>query len=152
MLRKRGYPNRLGVRGWAVGGSWGPERYLYTLHRITGLGILTYFLMHIFVTSRRALGQGPWDEVMGFFKNTHVLGIPVFVLGEFFVYLAFAFHAVNGIRLFMIEMGWGVGKPIEPIYPYATSVGGQRPLAIAALAVAAVLALMGGFNLIGGGH
>ena len=39
MLKTRGYPNRLGVKGWAVGGHWGPERYLYTLHRVTGLGL-----------------------------------------------------------------------------------------------------------------
>jgi len=54
MIRIEGRPNRLGMRGWAVGGRWGLERYLYTLHRVTGLALLAYFLLHIFVTSSRA--------------------------------------------------------------------------------------------------
>ena len=39
------YPNRLGIKGWLAGGKWGPERYLYFLHRVTGLGLLFYFLI-----------------------------------------------------------------------------------------------------------
>ena len=64
MEKDRGHPNRLGVWGWVGGGSWGPDRYLYTLHRVTGLGLLFYFLVHIVVTSSRALGEGAWDASM----------------------------------------------------------------------------------------
>jgi len=52
-------------------------------------------------------------------------------IGEYLVFAAFAFHAVNGIRLVIVELGWGVGKPIEPVYPYRTSVDAQRFLAVA---------------------
>jgi len=48
--------NRLGLWGWLGGGRWGVERYAYILHRLTGLGILCYFLMHVVVTSLRAKG------------------------------------------------------------------------------------------------
>jgi len=51
MKNGTGYPNRLGVWGWLGGGRWGVERYLYTLHRVTGLGLLAYFVMHILLTS-----------------------------------------------------------------------------------------------------
>ena len=37
MLESKGYPNRLGPWGWIGGARWGPDRYLYSLHRITGL-------------------------------------------------------------------------------------------------------------------
>ncbi len=57
MIENKGRPNRLGIVGWLAGGRWGFERYLYTLHRVTGLGILAYFLMHIVVTSSRAFGE-----------------------------------------------------------------------------------------------
>ncbi len=140
MLKTRGYPNRLGVKGWAVGGRWGPERYLYTLHRVTGLGLLFYFLLHIVVTSSRALGEEAWARAMD-----TVTG-PLFVLGEYAVFVAFAFHAVNGLRLVLVELGIGVGKPIEPIYPYRTSVDVQRPLAVAVVIVAAILIVVGGFE------
>jgi succinate dehydrogenase / fumarate reductase, cytochrome b subunit len=135
-----GHPNRLGVKGWLAGGRWGPERYLYTLHRVTGLGLLLYFLAHIFVTSSRALGMKSWDEAM------KTVGGPVFHLGEFLVFCAFAFHAMNGIRLVLIELGLGIGRPIEPVYPYKTSVGHTRPLAIGAMVLAAVGVVLGGLN------
>jgi len=139
-MASRGHPNRLGILGWIGGGRWGFERYLYTLHRLSGLALLAYFVMHIFVTSARALGPESWEQAMG------VVSGPLFRLGEYAVFAAFAFHAVNGIRLALIELGYAVGRPIEPVYPYATSVGRQRRLARAVLMIAAVVALWGGLD------
>jgi succinate dehydrogenase / fumarate reductase cytochrome b subunit len=140
MLEYKGRPNRLGIWGWLGGGRWGAERYLYTLHRLTGLGLLAYFLMHIFVTSARAFGQQAWQQAMAQVAGT------IFTLGEYAVFVAFAFHAVNGIRLVLIELGIGVGKPIEPVYPYRTSVDVQRPLAVGVMLIAAVLVVLGGLD------
>jgi succinate dehydrogenase / fumarate reductase cytochrome b subunit len=142
MLENKGHPNRLGVWGWLGGGRWGFERYLYTLHRLTGLGLLFYFLLHIFVTSARALGQDAWTASMG-----RVSG-GVFVIGEFLVFAAFAFHAFNGIRLALIELGFAIGKPIEPIYPYRTSVHEQRPLAMVVMLLAGIVLVAGGYNFL----
>jgi succinate dehydrogenase / fumarate reductase, cytochrome b subunit len=140
MLEYKGRPNRLGIWGWLGGGRWGAERYLYTLHRLTGLGLLAYFLLHIFVTSARAFGPAAWQMSM-----SRVQG-PLFTLGEYAVFCAFAIHALNGIRLVVIELGLGVGKPIEPVYPYRTSVDVQRPLALGVMLVAAVLVVLGGLD------
>jgi len=139
-LAVKGYPNRLGIWGWVGGARWGPDRYLYTLHRITGLALLFYFLMHILVTSSRALGRGAWEQTMA-----RVTG-PFFTIAEFLVFAAFVFHAVNGIRLVLVELGFAVGKPIEPIYPFRTSLDVQRPLAVGALLVAAALAVAGALD------
>jgi succinate dehydrogenase / fumarate reductase cytochrome b subunit len=140
MIESKGHPNRLGLWGWLGGGRWGVERYLYTLHRLTGLGLLAYFLLHIVVTSSRALGKAAWEQAM-----STVTG-PLFKVGEYLVFVAFAFHAINGIRLGIIELGFGVGGPIEPVYPYRTSLDVQRPLAIAVLLLAAVIIVMGTLN------
>lgn len=139
-METRTYPNRLGIWGWLGGGRWGFERYLYTLHRLTGLGLLAYFLLHIFVTSARVFGRVRWDASMALVTG------PLFKIGEYLVFAAFAFHAVNGVRLGLIELGFAVGRPIEPVYPYATSVGRQRPLALAILVLAGALAVWGGYN------
>ncbi|RPJ74281.1 MAG: succinate dehydrogenase [Acidobacteria bacterium] len=142
MIDTKGRPNRLGIAGWLGGGRWGFERYLYTLHRLTGLGLLLYFVLHIFVTSSRALGPESWEAAMG-----RVSG-GIFVLGEYLVFAAFAFHALNGIRLALVELGIGIGRPIEPVYPYRTSVHAQRPLAIGIMILAGILAVVGGFGFL----
>jgi len=134
------YRRRLGIRGWAIGGRWGIERYVYTLHRITGLGILAYFLMHIIVTSSIALGQTQWEWWMALFSATP------FKIGEFLVFVAFAFHGINGIRLVLVELGFAVGRPEAPVYPYRTSLNVQRPLLAAVMIVAAVIIVAGGYD------
>jgi succinate dehydrogenase / fumarate reductase cytochrome b subunit len=113
---------------------------MYTLHRLTGLGILAYFVIHIFVTTTRALGRESWESAMAGVTGTF------FVIGEYLVFVAFAFHALNGIRLVLVELGVGVGKPIEPTYPYRTSLNVQRPLAVGAMLLAAILVVVGGLD------
>jgi succinate dehydrogenase / fumarate reductase, cytochrome b subunit len=137
-MQKRHRKNSLGIWGWLGGGRYGLERYAYSLHRITGLGILAYFLMHIFVTGSRLGGEQKWESTMAFFQQ------PIFKIGEFLVFLAFAFHAANGVRLILVELGYGLGKPARPVYPYRSSVMRQRPVMIAVMAVAALLAFLGG--------
>jgi succinate dehydrogenase / fumarate reductase cytochrome b subunit len=137
MLKREGHPNRLGLKGWVAGGRWGPDRYLYALHRLTGLGLVVYFIAHIVVTSSRALGQEAWEAAMGTVSGG------VWVVGEYLVFLAFAFHAVNGLRLALAEVGIGTGAPIEPVYPYKTSLDAQRPWAILALVVVAAIVVVG---------
>lgn len=140
MLESKEHPNRLGIRGWFVGGRWGPDRYLYSLHRLTGLGLLTYFVLHILVTSSRALGQEAWEQSMA-----RVSG-PLFLVGEFLVFVAFAFHAINGVRLALAELGFGVGRPIEPIYPYKTVLDVQRPWVTTVLVLTGALIIVGALD------
>jgi len=133
--------NNLGLWGWLGGGRYGMERYAYALHRLTGLGLLAYFLMHIFVTGTRLGGPQKWESTMAFF------GTPAFKVGEFLVFLAFAYHAINGIRLVLVELGYLIGKPGLPAYPYNYSTLRQRPLFVAAMVIAAVLMIIGGADL-----
>ncbi len=139
MAEIKRYDNRLGIWGWLGGGRWGVERYAYILHRVTGLGILFYFLLHVCVTSLRAKGIYLWTAD-GFFHQ------PIFKLGEYAVFAAFAYHACNGIRLVLVELGIAVGKPIEPVYPYKTSLNVQRPLLIAMMILAMLLLAAGGYT------
>lgn len=145
MAEMNRYDNRLGLWGWLGGGRWGVERYAYILHRITGLGILLYFLMHTVVTSLRATGLYLWDAGEFFDK-------PIFKFGEFLVFAAFAYHAFNGVRLVLVELGFAVGKPIEPVYPYKTSLSVQRPLLILMMILAAILLAAGGYEFLGLGR
>jgi succinate dehydrogenase / fumarate reductase cytochrome b subunit len=146
MEKSIGYGNRLGLKGWVLGGRWGFERYMYSIHRVTGLGILLYFLLHILVTTSRAFGMETWEYWMG------VVTHPIFAVGEFLVYAAFCIHALNGIRLILVEFGIATGKPIEPVYPYRTAVHKQRPLLVVMMVFAALLVLLGGYDFFVTGH
>lgn len=141
MTEIKRHDNRLGVWGWLGGGRWGAERYAYILHRLTGLGILLYFLMHVVVTSLRATGTYLWVEG-GFLHQ------PIFKVGEFLVFAAFAYHACNGIRLILVELGIAVGKPIEPVYPYKTSINVQRPLLVVMMILTVVFLAAGGYTFL----
>lgn len=132
--------NRLGLLGWFSGGRYGMDRYAYALHRLSGLGILAYFIMHIFVTGQRVEGVEQWESAMAFFSS------PVFKIGEFLVVLAFSFHAVNGIRLIFVELGWCIGKPGVPSFPYSYSTLRHKPVFIVVMVVAAVLMIIGGVD------
>jgi len=59
--------------------------------------------MHVVVTSLRARGIYLWIE-------GGVLHQPMFKAGEFLVFAAFAYHAANGIRLVLVELGFAVGQ------------------------------------------
>ena len=141
------YPTKLGLKGCVVGGKWGPERYLYTLHRVTGLGILLYFVMHIFVTATRAISQELWERAMAGVTGTF------FLVGEYLVFVAFAFHALNGLRLALIELGVLTGPAEEPVYPYRSSLNVQRRYMVVMMILAAAVILAGGYDFfIATGH
>ena len=134
------YDNRLFIKGWVTGGRWGIERYLYSLHRITGVGLLIYFVIHIFVTTSRVYGFEAWSKAMGAFAESW------FRYGEIVVFLGFAFHAGNGLRLLLIELGFLVGKAEEPVYPYRSSLNVQRPTMIIIMVVVAIISALGMYN------
>lgn len=141
MENNKRYDNHLELLGWAVGGKWGIERYLYTLHRITGVGILLFFMIHIFASSGRVFGPESWKITMIVLQN------PVLKIGEAFVFIGFAFHALNGIRLILIELGFMVGKPEQPVYPYQSSLDVQRSLRTVVMIIAAILIVVGGIDI-----
>ncbi len=139
------YDNRLGIKGWLAGGSWGIDRYAYLLHRLTGLAILGYFLLHICVTALRARGIYLWT-------NGQMLDHWFFKVGELCIFFCFCFHALNGLRLVLVELGFSVGRPIEPVYPYKTSLNVQRPLFVFVMVIAAACVAAGGYEFLSLSH
>jgi succinate dehydrogenase / fumarate reductase cytochrome b subunit len=146
MRQIRPRPNYLGVGGWVWAGNYKLERYLYILHRVTGLGILLFLLVHLIVTTFfRIQGQAVWDSAMRFLSN------PFFKTGEYLVAVAFVFHALNGLRLILQELGFLMAKPIPPIYPYSDSLRKKRPWTMAIIGIIMVLCLVFFYDFIVGG-
>jgi succinate dehydrogenase / fumarate reductase cytochrome b subunit len=134
-------PNRLGLRGWAYAGRYSGERYLYLLHRLTGLGLTAYLLLHIVETGQRQAGAAAWSGLMALFAT------PVFKALEYLLFAAFVFHGLNGLRLLATELGFFLGRPAHPVYPYASSVRRHRPLTFALMILAALVIALGGSSL-----
>lgn len=127
--------NYLGLRGWAWAGRYDLERYLYVLHRLTGLGIILYGILHLTVTTVfRLQGHDFWEATMRLVEN------PGFKVGEYLVFAAFIFHALNGARLAFQELGFLLGKPTPPVYPFRDSLRKKRPLVLSMIALVVVIA------------
>ncbi len=143
MRRIQPRQNYLGVSGWVWAGNYKLERYLYILHRITGLGMLLFLIFHLTVTTFfRIQGQDVWEATMALLRN------PWFKFGEYLVAVAFVYHALNGLRLILQEFGFALGKPTPPIYPYKDALRKKRPWTLAMVAVIVILALVFLFDFI----
>ncbi len=62
--------NKEGIGGMANPGRYGIERVAYWLMRLSGLGLLAYFVAHIYETSNILRGQVGWDELMEMTSTT----------------------------------------------------------------------------------
>jgi succinate dehydrogenase / fumarate reductase, cytochrome b subunit len=134
MIEKRTRQNHLGIAGWVWAGNYKMERYLYLLHRVTGLGLLLFGVFHLTATTIfRVQGKVVWDATMAFLNN------PILAAGEFLVLIAFAFHALNGLRLILQELGFTLGKTIPPVYPFKDAIRRKRLWTLVSLAVVMVL-------------
>lgn len=127
--------NDLGLMGWLHGGNYGPQRYAYTIQRLTGLGIVTYLLAHVFVTGQKYWGAQRWGQTM---ETVHALHF-----GEYLVFMAMIFHALNGFRVILAEFGWTIGHPIKNVYPYQTCLDRNRVFFVIIMALVFILAVLG---------
>src|SRR3990172_10628570 len=124
--------NSLGIAGWAYAGKYKLERYLYILHRITGLSLLLCWLVFMVrIIVLQSQGQDIWAATLLIVHNRW-FGI---------VASLFIFHALNGLRLGLQEAGFVLGRPAPHRYPYQDALRRKRPLTIVTLVVAALLIL-----------
>ena len=137
----KAYPNRLGIKGWMYAGRYSFERYLYLGHRLSGSGLIAYMVLHIVETANRIRGEQAWQGLMALFAS------PPFKVIEYLLFAMAVFHAMNGIRLILVELGFFLGKPKEPVYPYSTSVLRHRPLTYFVMILAVVVMVLGGSSM-----
>jgi len=110
--------------------------------RITGLGLLVYFIGHIYETSSLLDGKAAWNSMLELTQTTE---------GHIFLALVIGmcvFHTGNGIRLMIAEAGFGFGKPRRPDYPYTpSSLNMKNKICIYVSIGLAALAMMYGLGV-----
>ena len=128
--------NKEGIGGMINPRRYGIERVAYLLMRLSGLGLLAYFIGHIYETSKILQGEFGWNEVLEITQTTegHILLAIVIAMC--------VFHTVNGIRVMLGEGGVGVGKPARPDYPYIpASQNARHKMGIYSAIVLAAIAM-----------
>jgi succinate dehydrogenase / fumarate reductase, cytochrome b subunit len=97
--------------------------WAFWLHRLTGLALTFYLLLHILVISSVVTSAGNFDAAMVFLKA------PIFILLEMGLIAAILIHGLNGIRIVLFDLGRGVKKQKEIFIAFM--VIGIVPLLIA---------------------
>ena len=78
--------------------------FAWILHRLSGLGLIFYLLLHIWVISHLSGGQKSFDGIM------HAFGSPLFKFMEIGLVGVILYHLFNGLRVTLIDMGVLVEK------------------------------------------
>ena len=142
---ERSDENKEGIKGMANPTRYGIERVAYWLMRLTGLGLLAYFIAHIYETSMILKGSVGWQEVLDLTQTIEGHIILTIVIGMC------VFHTVNGIRVMLGHGGIGVGRPTRPDYPYISQSQNYRhKIAIYSAIVLAAIAMMYGLAVMFG--
>jgi succinate dehydrogenase / fumarate reductase cytochrome b subunit len=137
--------NKEGIKGMVNPRRYGIERVAYLLMRLTGLGLLAYFVAHIYETSSILQGKVGWDEFLQITQTTEGHIILALVIGMS------VFHTVNGIRVMLGHGGVGVGKPARPDYPYIPqSQNARHKITIYSAIVLSAMAMMYGLAVMFG--
>lgn len=137
--------NREGIGGMANPGRYGIERVAYWLMRLSGLGLLVYFIAHIYETSSILRGEVGWNELMAMTDTPEFHIVLIIVIGMC------VFHTVNGIRVMLGHGGVGVGRPTRPDYPYEpASQNVRHKIAIYSAIVLAAIAMIYGSTVLFG--
>ena len=77
-------------------------QWSWVAHRITGVVIFFFLLVHVLDTSLVRVSPEAYDAVIGTYKN------PIMGLGELGLVAAIVFHAFNGIRVILVDF-WKKG-------------------------------------------
>ena len=88
----------------------------FWVQRLTGVALVVYLIIHVH-TIRDLQDPARFDAALETFRK------PLFKLGEIGLLLTVILHALNGIRLTMVDMGVGLSKQRQLFWYFAVGVG-----------------------------
>lgn len=80
----------------------GEGQFSWWLHRLTGIGIFIYLMLHIVDVFVIAFGPEVFNSLMGIY-HAPIMRIPLLLLVAGVLY-----HAINGLRVILVDF-WGQG-------------------------------------------
>ena len=97
--------------GWRYAGN-----LAFWIQRLTGLALVAYLILHVH-TIRDLKNPETFDAALKTFST------PLFKLREIGLLATVILHALNGIRLTMVDMGVGLSKQRQTFWWFAIGVG-----------------------------
>ncbi len=76
---------------------WHAGSVAWILHRITGIALLGYLFVHIWALRSLVKGEAVFQAEMELFTT------PVFKVAEWLLFAVVLFHALNGIRIVVVD-------------------------------------------------
>ncbi len=105
---------RGGMFAW-LGYRGGAGQVAWVLHRLTGVGVLLFFAIHVVDTMFIAYGPELYNKVMAIYRK------PLFRYGEIALAAALLYHAINGIRITILDFWPELGRKQRALF-YAEMV------------------------------
>ncbi len=86
-----------GYRGGA--GHWS-----YIFHRLTGVGVLLFLIVHVMDTALIGWGPEVFNRVMAWYRH------PFFRVSEILLFAAVLYHTLNGVRIIVMDFWPGATR------------------------------------------
>lgn len=80
----------------------GVGQWSWALHRITGVGVLIFLCLHILDTFLIILGPEHYNAIINLYR------VPAFRVMEVGLFACVLFHALNGVRIILIDFWEGL--------------------------------------------
>lgn len=95
--------NRGSAWGWVAYYRGQAGQWAWVLHRVSGIAVALFLLIHIIDTFAFGFGPEVYDALLALWAE------PVFLALQVPLYAAVVYHALNGIRVTIIDF-WGPGS------------------------------------------
>jgi succinate dehydrogenase / fumarate reductase cytochrome b subunit len=76
----------------------GAGQWTYALHRLSGIGILVFLAAHVVDTALIGWGPEVYNKAIALYRH------PFFRINEVVLFAAVLYHALNGIRVIVVDM------------------------------------------------
>lgn len=94
----------------------GVGQWAWMAHRLTGVGVLVFLLAHIIDTAMIGWGPAVYNRMIALYR------LPFFRVGEVLLAGAVLYHALNGIRIIVIDFWPGATEVHRKLFYAVTAV------------------------------
>ncbi|MCA9909651.1 MAG: succinate dehydrogenase, cytochrome b556 subunit, partial [Anaerolineae bacterium] len=72
-------------------------QWSWVLHRVAGLGVVLFLVLHVIGVAYSVFYPGLWEEEVLIYQH------PIFTIGEFVLTACVVYHALNGLRISILD-------------------------------------------------